>query len=221
MTNDYSNLAVCTKRFTLSGVYEGREHRCGCQPTDDAWRQREWAGYDIAALLDLCHLCVRAVMASGSRWTWYACDSCRKVNNQIAPAILGEPDSRAQILPLGRHSMMNGVALGLGAPHSNDRTEQFIESVMGLRDLWDRLSTWNREEGQRVVAASGFGGLETVPLDRWLEANGASLGASADAMCRFVDEDLPDLDDMRRARRVGGSPLKAPDAAEVHRRSRA
>ncbi len=224
MTNDYSNLAVCTKHFTLSGVYEGREHRCGCQPADNTWRQREWAGYDIAALIDLCHLCVRAVMASGSRWTWYACDSCRKVNNQIATAILGEPDPRNKILPLGRHSMMNGVALSLHNADSNARTERLIESVMELQDFWDRLSTWKSEEGERLVAVSGFGGLETVPLDRWLEANGASLGASADAMCRFVDEDLPDLDeldDMRRARRVGGSPLKAPDAAEVHRRSRA
>lgn len=203
MTNDYSNLAVCTKHFTFSGIYEGREHQCGCQPTDDGWRQREWDGYDIAALLDLCHLCVRAVMRSGSRWTWYACQACRTVDSQIATAIAGERQPRAQILPLGRHSMMNGVALNVGSAKRDDLIEQFIESVMELHDFWDRLSAWRREEGQRLVAASGFGGLETVPLGRWLETNGASPGASADAMCRFLDEDVPDLrelDDMRRAR---------------------
>jgi len=203
VTNDYSNLAVCTKHFTLVGIYENREHRCRCQPTDNTWREREWDGYDIAALIDLCHLCVRAVMASGSRWTWYACDSCRTVNNQIASTILGEPDKRNKVLPLGRHSMMNRVALNLHTAHSDDRTERFMESVMELRGVWERLSVWRREEGQRLAAASGFDGLGTIPLDRWLEATGASLGASADAMCRFIDDDLPDLrdlDDIRRAR---------------------
>ena len=204
MTNDYSSLAVCTKHFTLTGVYEGKEHRCGCQPPDEDWREREWAGYDIAALIDLCHLCVRDVMGSGSRWSWYACESCRNVNNEIATAILGESKPGNQILPLGRHSIMNGAAIGLEAPQSEDPTERFTESMMALHEFSGRLSDWKRQEGRRLVAEIGFEGLDVVPVDSWLGANAGSPGASADAIARFIGEedlpDLPELDGLRRAR---------------------
>ncbi len=203
MTSDYSNLAVCTTHFALTGVYEGKEHRCGCQPNDEEWKS-EWIGHDIAALIDLCHLCVRDVMASGSRWTWYACESCRNVNNEIATAILGESHPTNQILPLGRHSMMNGVALGLDPPQSDDPTERLTESITGFFEFSSRLFDWKREEAQRLVDASGFDSAEALPLDRWLEANPGSPGASADAMSGFIgEEDLPDLrelDGLRRAR---------------------
>ncbi len=203
MTNDYSNLAVCTEHFTLTGVYEGKEHRCGCQHNDEEW-DNEWDGYDIAALIDLCHLCVRDVMGSGSRWTWYACESCRKVNNEIATAILGESHPGNQILPLGRHSMMNGGAIGLDPPQSDDPTERIVESIMGFFEFSRRLVDWKGEEGQRLVDASGFDSVEALPLDRWLDAKPGSPGASADAMSRFIgEEDLPDLrelDGLRRAR---------------------
>lgn len=163
MSDDYSNLSVCTRHFTLVGNYDGKEHLCGCASVDDGWRDREWKGYDIAALVDLCHLCVRDVMRSGARWSWYACETCRTVNNQIANAILGDTHPRNQILPLGRHSLMDGVALGLDPTPGEETVARFAESLRDLFGFVDRLLDWRREEGRRLAAASGFRGDEFVP----------------------------------------------------------
>jgi hypothetical protein len=101
--------------------------------------------------------------------------------------------------------MMNGISLGAEGVESDEMTKQFVDSVMELSGFWNRLSEWRKKEAQRLTEASGFSDLESVPLDRWFEANGASQGASVDAWCRFVGEDLPnlpDLDDLQQARQA-------------------
>lgn len=205
MTNTYSDLAVCTEDFTLTGTYKGKKYRCSCQPKDEQWRQREWAGYDITAEIELCHLCVRAAIRSGSRWTWYACDACRTVDNQVANAIIGESDPRNRVLPLGRHSLMNGVSLGADKVRNDEVRGRFIESLVQLSGLWDRIFAWKNEEARRLLKTSILRDLGSIPLDRWLDASPPSPEASVDAWCRFVDKDLPylpELDDLRRARRA-------------------
>ena len=203
MTNQYQHLAVCTTCFGLSGIEEGREHRCGCQPKDDEWRGREWAGHDIAAVIDLCHLCVRSPVISGSRWSWYACEECRSVDNTVANAIVGGSDPRHRILPLGRHSLMNGTVLRTDRAQHDIATKRFLESLLEMRQFWSRLWEWKKEEAQRLAEVSGLKRLASVPLETWLEANDTTRGASVDAWCRFVGDGLPDvpgLDDLRQAR---------------------
>jgi hypothetical protein len=204
VTNDYSTMSVCATHLILVGTYADKEHRCPCNPGGDDWREREWAGYDIAALLDLCNICVRDVMGSGTRWSWRACETCRSVNNRIATAINGEIHPGNQILPLGRHSVMNGIAIGPGSLRSGHLTEQSVEPLASFFEFSSRLINWQQEEGRRLTDRAGFAGLDRVPLDDWLAANPGSLGASVDAFCRFIDEDdVPDhreLDELKEAR---------------------
>lgn len=203
MTNDYSTLSVCTTHIKLVGVYEGKEHRCPCDPGGDDWREQEWGGHDIAALLDLCNICVRDVMKSGTRWSWRACETCRSVNNAIATAINGETHPGNQILPLGRHSLMNGIAVGAGSLQCGGVTEASVEPLVSFFEFSKRLTDWKEEEGRRLVDRGGLTGLDRVPLDDWVASNPGSVGASANAFCRFVGEDildLPGLDDLREAR---------------------
>ena len=205
MRNDYSTLSVCTTHLTLVGVYEGKEHRCACDPGGDGWREREWDGYDIAALLGLCSVCVRDVVKSGTRWSWLACETCRSVNNAVAMAINGETHPGNQVLPLGRHSLMNRIVIGPGSLQPGGVTEASVEPLVSFFEFLSRLADWQQEEGRRLIDRGGFTGLDRVPLDDWMAANPGSLGASADAFCRFVGEDIPDLpglDDLREARRA-------------------
>jgi len=204
VTNDYSTLSVCTTHLTLVGTYRDKEHRCPCDPGGDGWREREWDGYDIAALLELCNLCVRDVMGSGTRWSWRACETCRSVNNEIATAVNGERHPGNQILPLGRHSLMNRIVIGPGSLRSGDLAEESVEPLASFFEFSSRLVDWQQEEGRRLVDRGGFAGLDRVPLEEWLAASPGSIGASVDAFCLFVDEDdvpdLRELDGLREAR---------------------
>ena len=181
------DLEVCLQCFNLRGRFEEKEHRCGCNSKEDGWREREWDGYDIAALVDLCHLCARNTIKSGSRWSWYACDNCLDVNRAVG-AVFDSP--KAGALPLGRHSIMNGVSFG-GGDTSDAAIKDFVAFFRGLTSVWKRIFKWAPEEAGRLAAAAGWDNLESVPLVDWLEANPTSTGASVDAYSRFVEYDLP------------------------------
>ena len=188
-----ADLEVCLECFKLHGLFEGKEHRCSCAPRDDGWREREWGTRDIAALVDLCHLCARNTMKSGSRWSWYACENCLEVNRAVG-AVFGS--QKAGALPLGRHSMMNGVTLG-GGNTDDTAVAGFVDLLRGLTKVWKRIFEWAPQEAGRLAASAGWdSGGGAVPLVEWLERFPASRGASVDAFCRFVEYDLPDHPDL-------------------------
>ncbi len=184
-----ADLEVCLKCFNLRGSYEGKQHLCPCVPRDDGWREREWGTRDIAALVDLCHLCARNTMKSGSRWTWYACETCLEVNRAVG-AVFGS--RKAGALPLGRHSMMNGVTLD-ATDHDETEAAGFVSLLRGLTKVWERIFQWAPQEAGRLAASAGWHpGGGAVPLVEWFERFPSSRGASADVFCRFVGYDLPD-----------------------------
>lgn len=187
------SLQVCTSCFRLRGEFEGKEHRCSCVPSDDKWREREWPNSDIPALVDLCNLCARGTMKSGSRYTWLVCDHCQSVNRTVG-SVLGSSGGGA--LPVGRHSIMNGVRFG-GGLLDNGEISALAEWFLGLTKVWRRLMDWGPEEAKRLSAILGNVG-EAVPLVEWLERFPTSRGASADAFCRFVEYDLPEHPSLRR-----------------------
>ncbi len=194
--DDFSGLEICLTCFGLHGMYNGREHRCGCQPRDDDWRESHWSGYDIAASIDMCSVCGRRVMRTGSRWSWYACDLCRNVNIRVGEAIAGP---RAFVLPLGRHSMMNGIALSGREVPGDAATAEFVVAMKRLTGFWNQISSWHVDESKRLAGSIPLEG-SSAPLNEWLEYFPSSLGASVDAFCRFLDADLPDKPTLARLR---------------------
>ena len=98
---------------------------------------------------------------------------------------------------------MNGTILSADSARHDIATKRFIESLTEMVGLWSRLSEWKQEEAVRLAEVSGLQDVTSVPLATWLEVNSASEGASVDAWCRFVGQDLPDipeLDELRHAR---------------------
>ena len=177
-----SALVVCLSCFGLWGRYEGKEHRCSCQPDDRQWQKEVWGGYDIAALVDLCHLCARAVVKSGSRWSWYGCETCRQVNTRWGRT----RGLTGGVLPLGRHSLMNAVSLRGDA--ADDEVEGFIATVNRLIDCWKALGRWVEMEGRRMAVTVGWSPSDQcgVPLNEWLATFPASTRASVDSIRRFA-----------------------------------
>lgn len=179
---------LCLTCFGLRGELRGRTHKCRCQALTDDWRERgEWAGYDIPLHVEVCRLCVRGTMKSGSRWSSYACTTCLELNLVVGRAL----GSDRGALPLGRHSLMNGV--GLRA--SEQQTEGLAglsAALMQLVQIWVRLADWKVEEGQRLTFDTVWERTKTVRWHDWSESNPVSPGASVDAYCRFVEYDLPE-----------------------------
>ena len=146
-------------------------------------------------------------MKSGSRWSWYACENCLDVNRAVG-AVFGS--QKAGALPLGRHSIMNGVTLG-GGDYDDAAVHGFAELLRGLTSVWKRIFEWAPQEAGRLAVSVGWdSGEGAVPLVEWLDRFPASLGASADAFCRFVEYDLPDHASLRHLNkaRAGFTPAK-------------
>ncbi len=172
-----SGLDLCLTCFGLKGQFRGKTHQCRCEPMEDDWRERgEWAGYDIPLLVEVCRLCVRGTMKSGSRWTTYACRSCLDLNHAVGRAL----GAQRGALPLGRHSLMNGLS---ARPEElqNPELRSFATAMRGLLKIWFRLADWKVEEGLRLAESSGVAGRGTVPWAEWVLLSPSSEGASADA----------------------------------------
>jgi hypothetical protein len=134
-----------------------------------------WPGHDVSRAHDLCVVCFRATAGGTSRWSWLACDDCRAINDLIG--------SRWGFRPfaLGRHSIMNGIAVHGGAP--SEVREAQIERLVEFARGRGGLRGWrNTEYG---LLASKFDPLADVPLRVWQEEWPSSTSASRDAYTRL------------------------------------
>lgn len=158
-------------------VYRNRQ-TCPCEP------QITWPDCDVSRILDLCQVCARGTAGGTSRWSWLACHTCRAVESALQ-SWLG-----VRVLPLGRHSILNGVARSV----SDQRpvaSEQFAASFNSLGASWERLAAWGSEETHRLLAAVPAECGEDVPLRVWRQCFPASIASSADAYERLLGMGLP------------------------------
>jgi hypothetical protein len=104
---------------------------------------------------------------------------------------------RSGALPLGRHSLMNGAAMRVGAD-SDSEIAEFARTLKDLLREWRRLGEWRKAEARRLAdSAMLTSGRGEVPLEEWLRTFRSSEGASVDAFCRYVGAELPDHPDLR------------------------
>jgi len=152
---------------------------CPCAPTEP------WPGCDVSRITDLCQVCARGTAGSVTRWSYLGCLHCRAVEHALQ-AWLG-----IRVLPLGRHSLMNGVGRRVASGPSTDAdTDAFCQSFNALGLSWSRLREWGDAEVQRLASVAAFD-VEEVPLDQWQRAFPVSAPASVDAYERFLQTKLP------------------------------
>lgn len=101
-----------------------------------------WVGYDFNEWIHLCECCQQEAMPSGSRFSPFFCLSCL--------ILLGD---RSQGIPIGRHSLMNGVVL------ASDDFAGFAAELGAMFRAIDELHAWSR---QRVLEL--IGPVESDPL---------------------------------------------------------
>ena len=157
---DVSDMSICSGSGGLFGPfsYDGgaptHEQRClyhDCEQRLAPWHAPrtdlpEPRG-DFPEAVCLCYCCAQTMIPSGSKFSSFFCDECQgrvvALNRSYGLAVV----------PLGRHSLMNGVAVA--EPAEAREIEAFASGVRAMFGRIDRLLTWQRGLVQDNVAAMG------------------------------------------------------------------
>jgi hypothetical protein len=153
MEYSLSSLYLCTTCFSLTSL-GANSQRCRCEP------HHEETGFDCPSGLHLCYLCSIEVAGGLSRWSWEACDGCRKKND------LERRNGKAFYL-LGRHSVMNGIALSMSEVRKrevNARVNQMVDFIGSMEDL--RLAALARTEAM-WRSVERWSAMSEIPVLEW------------------------------------------------------
>lgn len=165
-----------------------REQRCRwseCPYRDEPWHQPqtslpEPAG-DFPTEVELCYCCVAELIPSGSRFSSFFCDDCRE------RVVALRDDAGRVIIPLGRHSMMNGIGIEGGGTRDEGRLAEFAAATTAFFGSIDRLCAWQRGVAADRIASS-WPGARHVGVAEYLAAAGAGAGGKEEMfrqVCRF------------------------------------
>jgi hypothetical protein len=111
-SENMSSLSFCPKCMQPHGKFKLRwhewaEHRCDCDKHEDP----KWSeGMDFNKAYETCYCCGLEVIQTGSRWSTFFCRDCRKAIRKFNDSV------GTCVIPLGRHSMMNGIRFKKSAP---------------------------------------------------------------------------------------------------------
>jgi hypothetical protein len=145
------DLYVCSgsgELFGLTGPKVGPPtHEQRCRWTADVYRGEPWheprtdlpepAG-DFPTAVEFCCCCATELISSGSRFSSFFCAECRAAARQLADS------AGFAVIPLGRHTLMNGVCLDGGDAADPQRLTTFTAAAEGFFARVDRLATWQR-----------------------------------------------------------------------------
>ncbi|MDC3402446.1 hypothetical protein OAX95_00750 [bacterium] len=125
------SLQVCATCGQLRGPYEDFDNLCECDRT--LWdREPTPRAGDLYANVAFCRSCISALAPGSHRFTSYYCDDCRP------QVIMLNMLARRCVVPIGPHSIMNGVFANRG------------DEVVGeaqILSFCDQLHTLFREQG--------------------------------------------------------------------------
>lgn len=170
-------LRICGSCRTLKGPVpdrsDGARQLCECAPTENHRAEPLWGG-DFNTYAELCHCCGLVLLRSGSRWSVWFCEPCKR-----SVVALNRAAGRC-LIPIGRHSLMNRVAArseqlrtNVGAVAFADQLDTLFASIGGLR-------AWAATVTASNTIALGFGGDVDVLLADYLAAvRGSTLSSEA------------------------------------------
>lgn len=172
-----SELGICTTCFDLHGPYAGWDNPCRCVLADDEARGVRHPRFgDLTRSAQLCQCCTFEVLPSGSKWSVWFCADCR--------AEIDERNRAAGrcVVPIGRHSILNGLSLDGGISPTDAAIEAFADEVSDLFARMDRLDAWARRRTRDHLARLDLLGPPVVPVATYLDAAEAAGLSRHDAV---------------------------------------
>ena len=136
----------------------------------------------------LCHVCLRVPLADRRPWSWFGCERCRAVDVRVASLFGGR-----RFLPLGQHSMMNGLSIDIH--NSTDLQAQAgADQMVAMASAWKALDTWHEHQISIHVEQwheEHGAGDESVTLTQWQERYPPDTMASAMNYAALLDNHFP------------------------------
>lgn len=117
---------------------------------------------DFPTPAELCRCCGQELLPSGSRWSVWFCAECKE------RVVALNERARTCVVPIGRHSLMNGVFM-TGRPPKSVEIEGFAVRLADLFDRTHQLDDWAPEAVRRNCVATGLDGRAEVPLAEYLD----------------------------------------------------
>jgi hypothetical protein len=134
------------------------------QQCHEAANAPTWEGRDFNEWIHLCECCQQEAMPSGWRFSPFFCKTCYQAIRMTRAGI-----------PVGRHSLMNGVVL------NPQNVPGFVSEVGSMFSAIDVLHAWSRKRVLRLVGPS-----ETDPLLVDVIAAARKRGTRAKAVRELV-----------------------------------
>jgi hypothetical protein len=164
VTRDFEVCGACHElrgpfTWTLQGQTDAHVQECRCAPhTASTWR-----GFDFNTVAELCYVCGCEVLRSGSRFSIWICPNC-------APRVSALNGRLGRlVVPIARHSIVNGAALSMTPPPSDAAIEAFADRLLLMRRRINRLHDWSHEVVRRNLALTGRAAA-ILPLRDYLDA---------------------------------------------------
>ena len=133
---------------------------CRCMPGD----AEPWPRVDFQTMVELCYVCGAEALPSGSRWALFQCAECKAwvmdLNHRFGCCVI----------PIGRHSIMNGVFYSAERVRAGVSAQEFADEIMDFVEKHDGLLGWRRRQVLANLAACGLDGQAAVPLAEYLAA---------------------------------------------------
>jgi len=114
----------------------------------------------------LCIVCLRSVEPDLQPWSWFGCEPCRAVDGRVARVF-----GAKRFLPLGQHSMMNGLSLRPDEA-TDAKMVAFYDQLTAMNRGWGGLHAWRKERAAELtwILRTILGeDLKEIPLSVWTE----------------------------------------------------
>ena len=142
-------MEICRVCLGLRGPFHDdfngceRVQRCACEPKEPLWN-----AFDYNQRADLCDCCVAQVVRSGSKWSAFFCRKCQE------RVIAYDRSVGEVVIPIGRHSIMNGNILRVKDVQKRRRVERFVGDLLDSFDRTQRIG-----EHRRALVSSILGSM--------------------------------------------------------------
>lgn len=134
---------------------------CACSTSEDSWGDPRVGDFNMA--FELCRCCGLEALESGSRWSVWFCDPCKDKVSAL------NINAGRCLVPIGRHSLMNQVAL---EPHADEAValSAFTGQLASMVEKIGDAEKWSAAAVRLNLSEAGLPTNQDIDLDTYLAA---------------------------------------------------